>query len=176
MLEIEAKIKVSSIEPVKEILKEKKAEFLGISIQKDTYYNAPHRDFAETDEALRIRDNGAGFELTYKGAKLRGTDAKAREEFNLDIGSAKEMEKILLRLGFRKTSIVSKKREDYSYRKTTIALDNVEDLGEFIEIEIISDDKDSALKQIDSVKTELGICGKNIPQSYLEMLLEKNNS
>ena len=173
MLEIEAKVKVSSIEQIKEILKSKNAKFLGSNIQKDSYYNSPLRDFAKTDEALRIRDNGGRYELTYKGAKVKGTGAKAREEFNIDINSAKDLEEILLRLGFFKSSMVFKKREEYTYKDTTIALDIVEGLGEFIEIEVVTDDKDRALTLIDLVKAEIGISGENIRESYLEMLINK---
>ena len=42
--------------------------------QEDTYFNAPHRDFAQTDEALRIRkiknNNSEEIYITYKGAKM----------------------------------------------------------------------------------------------------------
>ena len=175
MLEVEAKIKVNSVEKIKEILESKCAEFIGNSIQRDTYYNAPHRDFAETDEALRIRDNGMKYELTYKGPKIKGTGAKAREEFNLDVNSADILKAILLKLSFKKSGMVFKRREEYSYKKTTIALDIVETIGEFVEIEVITDDKDSALITIEAVKTDLGITGENIRESYLEMVLEKNN-
>ncbi|MBN2733302.1 MAG: class IV adenylate cyclase [Methanomicrobiaceae archaeon] len=176
MLEVEAKIKIDSIDQIKKILVSKNAEFLGISTQKDTYYNAPHRDFAKTDEALRIRDNGTKYELTYKGPKIKGTGAKAREEYNVFFDSTENLESILLKLGFKKSSMVYKKREEYLFQDTTIALDNVKDLGEFIEIEVLTEDKKSALLTIESVKQEIGITGENIPESYLEMILENKES
>ncbi|MDD3976707.1 class IV adenylate cyclase [Methanomicrobium antiquum] len=173
MLEVEAKIKLDSIDEIKAILKEKKARFISKSIQKDTYFNSNQRDFAKTDEALRIRDNEGKYELTYKGPKVKGTDAKAREEFNVDINSAENLEEIFIRLGFFKSSNVFKTREEYSYKNTTIALDVLEGLGHFIEIEVVSDDKEEAIELIDSVKSDLGIKGENIRESYLEMLLNK---
>jgi adenylate cyclase class 2 len=69
--------------------------------------------------------------------------------------------------------MVFKKREEYSFRDTTIALDNVKELGEFIEIEVLTEDKKSALLTIESVKQEIGIKGENIADSYLEMILER---
>ena len=76
-------------------------------------------------------------------------------------------------MSFKKSGMVFKKREEYSYKNTTIALDIVDEIGEFVEIEVISDDKDSALLAIESVKTEIGITGVNIRKSYLEMVLDK---
>ena len=177
MLEIEAKIKIDSTSEVEKRLKDAGAVFLGTQKQNDSYYNAPHRDFAVTDEALRIRVTDDKTELTYKGAKIRDsgakTDAKAREEFNIGIESAETMESILLRLGFRKSSAVFKTRSEYSFAGTTVALDEVAGLGSFVEIEVIGDDRESALQTIADVKKRLEITGEHIQVSYLEMILKK---
>lgn len=180
MLEIEAKIKIDSGDSTADIekrLKSAGAVFLGTQKQNDSYYNAPHRDFAVTDEALRIRVTEDKTELTYKGAKIRDgsgkTDAKAREEFNIGIESAQTMESILLKLGFTKSSAVFKTRKEYSFAGTTVALDEVTGLGSFVEIEVIGEDKDSALRIIADVKNRLEIKGEHITLSYLEMILKK---
>ncbi|MBP5083223.1 MAG: CYTH domain-containing protein, partial [Methanomicrobium sp.] len=80
---------------------------------------------------------------------------------------------ILLRLGFRKSSAVFKTRNEYSFAGTTVALDEVAGLGSFVEIEVISEDKDSALRTIADVKKRLEIAGEHIQVSYLEMILKK---
>ena len=69
MLEIEAKIKIDSTEEVEKRLKSAGAVFLGTQKQNDSYYNAPHRDFAVTDEALRIRVTGDKTELGVGGGR-----------------------------------------------------------------------------------------------------------
>ena len=180
MLEIEAKIKIDSGDSTADIekrLKSAGAVFLGTQKQNDSYYNAPHRDFAVTDEALRIRVTEDKTELTYKGAKIRDgsgkTDAKAREEFNIGIESAQTMESVLLKLGFTKSSAVFKTRKEYSFAGTTVALDEVAGLGSFVEIEVIGDDRESALQTIADVKNILEIKGEHITLSYLEMILKK---
>ena len=48
----------------------------------DHYFNAPDRDFAQTDEAFRLRRIGTGELLTYKGPK-RDADTKTRTEVEL---------------------------------------------------------------------------------------------
>ncbi|WOF15603.1 class IV adenylate cyclase [Methanoplanus sp. FWC-SCC4] len=176
MLEVEAKIKVNSHLPIKELLVNKKAESLGKSVQKDMYFNAPDRDFAKTDEALRIRVTDDNTEITYKGPKLKGSSAKAREEFNISFNDPETLEKILLRLGYRKSETVIKTREEYRFMGTTIALDDISGIGTFVEIEVVTDDNENALSLIEKAKNELGIIGDHITKSYLEMVLEKENS
>ncbi|WP_435358559.1 class IV adenylate cyclase [Haloarchaeobius sp. DFWS5] len=58
MYEVEVKVRAAHDE-VRERLRKRGAEPLNAVVQVDTYYDAPHRDFAETDEALRIRREAA---------------------------------------------------------------------------------------------------------------------
>ncbi|MCK4491918.1 MAG: class IV adenylate cyclase, partial [Candidatus Altiarchaeales archaeon] len=66
MLEIEIKAPCGDI---KEKLKDIGAVFIKKERQEDTYYNAPHKDFRETDEVLRVRRVGSSYLLTYKGSR-----------------------------------------------------------------------------------------------------------
>ncbi|MFB6073835.1 MAG: class IV adenylate cyclase [Haloarculaceae archaeon] len=59
MYEVEVKVRAEHA-PVERALDAAGAAFLGSVTQEDTYYDAPHRDFAATDEALRIRRERAG--------------------------------------------------------------------------------------------------------------------
>jgi adenylate cyclase class 2 len=54
MYEVEVKVPADH-DGVRKRLSELNAVALGRVRQVDTYYDAPHRDFAETDEALRLR-------------------------------------------------------------------------------------------------------------------------
>lgn len=174
--EVESKNRVESTDVIIKILEDNDAEFLGISMQDDMYYNSLIRDYAKTDEALRIRNTGVSAELTYKGPKVKTAGAKAREEYNVVISSAEDMEKVLLKTGFFVSKGVRKRREEYLFMDATIALDMVEGLGHFVEIEIISDDKDSAAEKINEIKEFLGITGESIQTSYLEMIIEKEGN
>jgi len=176
LYEVESKNRVESIDGIKKILDDNGAGYLGVSMQDDMYYNSPLRDYAKTDEALRIRNTGESAELTYKGPKVRTEGAKAREEYNVSISSAADMEKVLLKTGFFISRGVKKRREEYSFMGATIALDIVEGLGHFVEIEIISEDKDSAAEKINGIKKFLKITGESISTSYLEMIIEKEGN
>ncbi|MBN1432137.1 MAG: class IV adenylate cyclase [Methanomicrobiaceae archaeon] len=174
MLEVEAKIKIDSINIIRTRLKEKGAVFAKKTLQTDTYYNSPLRDFAKTDEALRIRNEEGLSEITYKGPKMRNSVAKAREEYNVEVTDAESLAIILEKSGFTKSTTVSKTREEYDFMGAKIALDIVKGLGEFIEIEVVTDNQNLALETIEKIREELGISGEHIAESYLEMIQAKN--
>ena len=172
MLEIELKVHVPDLEPVRAALALKNARFRGKSQERDTYYNAPHRNFAKTDEALRVRYSDGKAVVTYKGAKIKNLGLKAREELNTAVESGETFEQILARLGFLKTARVCKQRETYELPSATVALDDVEGLGTFVEIEVLANDGgDAAAETIGRLKNDLGIAGEAILDSYLELIL-----
>ncbi|HNX17358.1 MAG TPA: class IV adenylate cyclase [Methanoregula sp.] len=172
MLEIELKVKVDSLDPIRQTLKNKNAEFLGRQHEHDIYYNAPHRDFGTTDEAMRVRYTDGPALVTYKGRKLREYGLKAREELNTTVESGEVFEQILDRLGFTKTAEVNKWRENYRLCNASFALDQVDRLGTFVEIEIMAETNGSdAACQIQKIAKEMGISGEPILASYLELLL-----
>jgi len=176
MLEIELKVQVDSLDPIREQLLKRNAQFSGRIHEHDIYYNAPHRDFGSTDEALRVRYTDDHAVITYKGAKLAKYGLKAREELNTVVESGEVFEQILVRLGFVKTAEVNKWRENYRLESAAIALDAVDELGTFVEIEVMADpDGPDATDQINTLAKEMGIVGSPILASYLELLLSKRS-
>jgi adenylate cyclase, class 2 len=172
MLEIELKVRVPDLAPIRERLREQDADQTDRTHEHDVYYNAPHRDFGITDEALRVRYSHDRVIVTYKGAKVPGFDFKAREEINVRIEDGPGFENILDRLSFRKTAVVDKVREYYRYEEASVALDEVKDLGFFVEIELTGDETSSAAKaKINAIARKIGVEGEAILSSYLEMLL-----
>jgi adenylate cyclase, class 2 len=176
MLEIELKVRVDTLDPIREHLNKRNAQFFGRIHEHDIYYNAPHRDFATTDEALRVRYTNDHAVITYKGAKLAKYGLKAREELNTSVESGEVFEQILVRLGFVKTAEVNKWRENYRLGTAAIALDAVDELGTFVEIEIMTDlGGPDTTGQIKNLSKELGITGEPILASYLELLLSRRS-
>jgi len=174
MLEIEAKIRVSSLETVRERLAALDSEQQGgTRHERDVYWNAPDRDFSVTDEALRLRYADGECILTYKGAKIHAAGLKAREELNLVVGDGATLEMILSRLGFSRTAVVEKQRETYRVPGATVTLDNVRELGTFIEIEAeVGMPEADAVRRINELTRNLGVSSEYLTQSYLEMLLD----
>ena len=90
------------------------------------------------------------------------------------MASGETLEEILSRTGFRPAAAVSKVREFYGIGEVTVTLDDVEGLGTFVEIEILTEEsKEDAADRIGAVAKELGVAGPPIHTSYLEMLLAK---
>ena len=175
MLEVELKVKIPTLDPVREQLTRKNARSSGKVHEHDIYYNAPHRDFGQTDEAVRVRYTDTHAVVTYKGPKIKKFGLKAREELNFAVESGDTFETMLDRLGFTKTLEVNKWRETYTLGTASVSLDTVDGLGTFAEIEVITENEtDNPTTQIEKIAKEIGVIGKPILESYLEMLLAKN--
>jgi adenylate cyclase class 2 len=175
MIEVEVKVKAdhSKIRP---LLLEIGASKIGVEEQSDIYFAAPYRDFAKTDEALRIRSLGGQSVLTYKGPKLDKV-SKTRVEIETPVDGTAAA-KIFHSLGFIEAGAVRKKREIFRAGELTVCLDAVEGLGEFLEVEIdVADNEDlaSSRAKLFDFLYKFGLNEKDsIRTSYLEMLLEKS--
>lgn len=172
MLEIEAKAAIENKEEIKQRILEAGGKYIRVETQSDIYFAHPSRDFMKTDEALRIREAGNEYTLTYKGPKLDKL-TKTREEIEIKLDDPVPMAAVLKMLGFMEVAPVVKTRSHYTLGDYQVALDEVEGLGHFIEIE----------KHADSYKPEelvellksLGVEESKIERrSYLELLLERN--
>ncbi len=169
MLEIEIKARAEDLEELREKIVKLGAEFVKKQRQVDTYFNHPGRDFAKTDEALRIRKVDDDLFLTYKGPKLDRL-TKTREEFEVKV--ADETAKIILKkLGFREVAKVTKSRDYYRLSDFEIMLDTIEGLGYFIEVEKRADEYRP--EELVEFLESLGIKKDAIERrSYLELVLE----
>ncbi|ASJ10917.1 adenylate cyclase [Thermococcus sp. P6] len=149
---------------------------------EDTYFNHPCRDFGKTDEALRIRikrfDGHLEAFLTYKGPRMEET-SKTRKELEVQINDPEEHARVLKSLGFTEVLTVRKTRERYYVdRGITIALDEVNGLGKFVEIEYLTGKEDEVKKIVGELREILKSLGvkRFERRSYLELMLEKGVS
>lgn len=150
--------------------------------QSDVYYAHPSRDFAQTDEALRIRRIGDRNFITYKGARIDPT-TKTRREIELPLAdgdeSAVQWGELLAALGFRQVTEVRKLRRTAEFNwhdfEVEAALDEVETLGSFVELEISVEEPevDAARSALAAVAAKLNL-GAGERRSYLELLLGKD--
>lgn len=149
--------------------------------QTDRYFNHPVRDFAESDEALRIRSNGDNNVLTYKGPKI-DTRTKTRPEIELPLGpatsTADQLADVLTRLSFRPVGIVKKQRQTWHFSRGEwefeIALDDVANVGSYLEVELVceQDRLTEAQTAVLSLSLELGLSEPE-RRSYLKLLLRR---
>ena len=177
--EVEQKFPVSDLAALEQRFREAGATISQPQPEIDLYFAHPGRNFAETDEALRIRRKGQSSFITYKGPKLDRT-TKTRREIDLPLppgeDTAEKWIGLLESLGFTPVAEVRKLRRKahvtWQDRRVEGSLDEVEEVGTFVELELVVDveDIEPAKACIASLAAELGLVGSE-RRSYLELLL-----
>lgn len=169
MLEVETKIRVGEVEAVRRRLAALGAGLEPARVQTDLFFQHPQRDFAATDEALRLRSEEGVLELTYKGPRHE-SDAKVRDEVNVPV--AADPTPLLEALGFRKAAVLRKERASTRVDECRVELDHVAGLGWFLEVEALGDDAPAAAAAVHTTLARLGLeDAPRITDSYLEMAL-----
>lgn len=173
-LEIEIKAWCPDFTLVRKRLDELGAVYLKSETEGDCYYNHPERDFSRTDEALRLRQVAGTTILTYKGPKL-SLASKARVEKETAVDNGKAAEEILDCLGFRASGTVVKNRETFMLEGITVCLDQVENLGSFVELEKKGETLERIEGDLRDLAAKLGLT-RFERRSYLELILQKDQT
>lgn len=183
-VEVEVKIPVCSLEDTIKRLEQDGFCLAGTCREEDVYYNSAHYDLREHDKALRIRwvtdlDTGkTRAEFNCKGPKLDQVSV-SRMELEMHLETPEILERILEELTFLPVPCAVRKTR-FTYTRggrVTVAVDRVEGLGNYLELEIIGqgeEQRPACLKEIEAVMKELGYEQKDtIRTSYLSMLQKK---
>uniref|UniRef100_UPI00356A17DF class IV adenylate cyclase n=1 Tax=Novipirellula sp. TaxID=2795430 RepID=UPI00356A17DF len=156
MFEVEQKFHLDDSTATEAMLLEAGFQAVETQTHRDTYYNHPCRDFAQSKEALRVRRvNGLPW-ITYKGTKLPGA-IKARRELEWELGpgdaDGDKTEELLQLLGFQRVAEVCKTRRVFEPDESaaesnrgdwvgfSVVLDDVQQVGRFAEIELIAENE-----------------------------------
>lgn len=179
MIEVEIKARIKDKNEALKKIKDIGGVYSHSEEQEDFYFNAPYKDYRETDEALRIRiipcEDGFKKILTYKGPKLDSI-SKTRREIEVEIDDIDNMTQLLISLGFKVSATVSKVRRIFDYQDYTITLDKLEELDYFMEIEYVAKEDDNIeeiTENILKIFKKLDITEGFERKSYLELLEEK---
>jgi adenylate cyclase class 2 len=168
--EIEAKLKVDSLQEIRQRLERLGAGFLGEQLQTDCHFDDADKTLQKSDRCLRIRRQSSNqvkeFFLTYKGAKEKSR-LKKRQELEIKIEDADSTEKLLLALGYKKVLTIEKKRSIWQLGECEVALDELPLLGEFVEIEGPDEEKIAAVQKALQLSDS-----PHIPKSYASLMKE----
>jgi predicted adenylyl cyclase CyaB len=181
-LEVESKIKVSENElplirkRIKEIAKFSKKE-----TKKDQYYSLEKAFYPK--KAFRIRSTGKEEVVNFKKwlKKFWKEGIVVKEEYEFEIKNKEHFLALMSDLGFKKWIGKTKISETYNhkkYKKLNIELNEVKDLGYFIEIEYLAkhDEMIKARDIIIRVERELYIDRSQIDNTgYTKMLWKKRH-
>jgi adenylate cyclase class 2 len=151
-------------------------------VQEDTYLSHPARDFAQTNEAFRLRRIGAANRITYKGPRRDGP-TKTREEIEIAFGDGPEafdaIHRLFANLGFKPVAVVRKVRRPFHLtlqgRALEVVLDETEGLGLYAEVESIAgseSDLPAAQEAVLALARAVDLTEVE-PRSYLRMTLER---
>jgi len=195
LYEVELKFPVDDMRAIEQRLVALSARFHDPEDQTDHYFAHPCRDFARTDEALRLRQHGNGAAITWKGPRI-DTATKTRREIELPLTAAPsplgagghpvEMtlgrwRELLEALGFRSVLAVSKRRRParvlWQGAEVDVAIDSVVGLGDYMELELLAQQGEVPLARacLESLAHELG-CTHPERRSYVELLMQKEVS
>jgi adenylate cyclase class 2 len=136
-------------------------------------------DFLSNKVFLRIRiQNGEKVIMTAKKSKARqGDESLVKREHEIVVSSADEARNILSMLGLQEAVRVVKKRQTTTYEGYEICIDEIENLGSFIEIEKIAEESEAAdiQKQMFEFLGALGILPEDqVKKGYDILMLERN--
>ena len=168
MIEVERKRELAGgVEAVTTRLAQFGYHRCGTNIEIDTYYSRPDRDFMATVECLRVRERDGFSEITYKPPSTTNTHSAghiiAKLETNVILSSAEQTpaaNTLLDILGMVRLCQVEKTRTTFQHPAQpaiTVALDQITDVGAFVETEVISLDAAKASLLLDETEQHLGL-------------------
>ncbi len=169
-MEVEVKFRVD-FEEMRRKIEKLGAEFLREELQEDVYLSVP------LPNLLRIRNirNLRKAYLTYKLIKDPGRNEEF-DEIEVEVSDFRRTLEIFRRLGYDEDVRVRKRRLVYRLGKVTFELNDVEGLGSFLDIEVISDDAGDAKRRIWETAEMLGLREEDVePRLYRELLEAKKD-
>ena len=165
LLEVEVKFLLEGLDGFRQRLLSAGAELFSPRVyERNVRFDTPDGALLQRQELLRLRQDTRS-RLTFKGPAAEDTtsEAKVREEIELEIGDFERLSTVLQRLGFMPVQVYEKYRETYRWRNVEIVLDEMP-FGDFIELE----GKENALKEVASA---LGLdWSKRVLANYLGLM------
>jgi adenylate cyclase class 2 len=157
--EIECKIPIPDRESFVQRLIDCEAQDHGDVLERNWVFDAEDGRLEADASLLRLRQAGKE-SITFKGPVLGG-QFRRREELEVGIDDIDTMRLLLDRLGFRQIWFYEKMRHTWTYRDCEIVLDEMPEIGAYVEVEGTSDEA------IANVLEDLGLDrSQHVPGSY----------
>ena len=183
MKEIEILVEVfDSINTVKEKLKE--FNYIGLNKVIDEYYYDPKRDTLKPDKnnqlnnCLRLRTKGNTYSITYKDDVFDNGKWLYSNEYESNIENIDMLREIFNRLGLIKFIEINNNKETYTYNDYEIVIEDVKDLGLFMEVEYCTNEDVDVKKIKEEIQKFINSLGLNVSEELNmgkpEMYLRKN--
>lgn len=184
MKEIEILVEVyDDIKKIKEIFK--KFQYVGLKKTVDEYYYDPLRDTLKPDKTgglnhcLRLRTKNDEYSITYKDDVFDNGKWLYSDEYETKVESITMVKNIFDRLGLVKFMEIDNDKETYIFEDYEIVIENVKDLGLFMEVEYCTNE-DVDVKEIkNKIQDFINSLGINVSEELNmgkpEMYKKKHN-
>lgn len=179
MIEVEIKLPLRDRGMTEKGLLEQGFVAVKVLEETDTYFNGEGFEIRKADMALRVRccenkENGEKETFfTYKGAKMDPV-SMTRKELETEVGDGEVCREILRSIGFYEIGTVRKRRQCFQGNGINACMDQVEGLGDFLELESLvesEEEREAALDRLEEILQKLGYQMKDtVRRSYLSML------
>lgn len=140
--------------------------------QIDTYFCSP--EFVKQKERpyiVRIRESETKKILTYKSTIINGV----WEEIETQVEDAVSVKKILGYLNLESFLVIDKERLTGKVSDIEINIDQIKDLGLYVEFEVISDDVEKGKKRILNFSSQLNLELNDIVNGGYVQLMERKH-
>jgi adenylate cyclase class 2 len=164
-LEIEVKFLVKDLNTLREQLLKAGGMLVRPRVyERNVRFDTAHNDLLKEEKLLRLRQD-TGVILTFKAPSDfdRGSEAKVREEIEVQVDDFERMATILRQLGYEPKQIYEKYREAFRLNDLEIVLDEMP-YGEFVELE---GDEQAIKETAESLDLNWG---ERILSNYLAMM------
>jgi predicted adenylyl cyclase CyaB len=170
-INIEIKARCNNPEEIREILKSQNADYKGLDSQIDTYFKV-------SNGRLKLREGNIENDLIY----YERENEKGPKQSNIILYKTAQNSQIkeILEKSLGTLAVVDKQREIYFIDNVKFHIDNVRNLGSFVEIEAIDRDGTIGIEKLTeqcNYYMNLFKIEKNdlIDISYSDMMLNKND-
>jgi len=169
MENIEIKARIEDPDQIRELVKELDHTFVGLDHQIDTYFKTANGRFKLRESSL-----SGPYLIFYLRNNISGPKSSVYQK--LPVADAKGLKDLLKEMQGIHT-IIEKRREIYLYENVRIHLDEVKELGNFLEFEAVMDEKYSN-KEVETRKVEylmekLGVKNEDLIGESYENLMER---
>lgn len=177
MQEIEIKFKIDNREELTKKLLDLGCNFDKERIQKDTIFvhDLNHVESKEGSIFVRIREQNEKKILTLK---KQSKVVMQNKEIEFEVSDTEKARDFLETLGMTEWVTVEKSRIETSYKKYNFCIDHVKRLGDFVEIEILSEEENKTEefeKEILSLAESLNIDTNNRVNNFYDNMIHDLN-
>lgn len=173
MREIELKFKVDNLAEFTNNLESLNCTISDYIMQNDTIYvfDLDNVESCAGSVWLRVRRVDDKVELNYKKQSLKKSES---QEIEFGVDDYEKANSFLKALGYKEWVRVNKKRRYSKYEGANICIDEVERLGNFVEIELLVDEEDKVDNYEDEllkIAEKLGINIKNKVDDHYDTMI-----